>query len=51
VLQQLYQFVTSYGGLLWLALASDMAIASDYFAIPVTMAVVLRHRKDDIPYP
>lgn len=32
-------------------MASDLAIAAAYFAIPVTMAVVLRQRKDDIPYP
>ena len=51
MLQQLYQFCTSYGGLVWLALASDLSIAIAYFAIPVTMAVVLTHRKDDIPYP
>jgi hypothetical protein len=32
----------SYIGLIWLALASDMAIAIAYFAIPVTMAVVAK---------
>jgi histidine kinase len=51
VLQQIYQFCTSYGGLVWLALASDLSIAIAYFAIPVTMAIVLSQRKDDIPYP
>jgi hypothetical protein len=51
VLQQIYQFCTSYGGLVWLALASDLSIAMAYFAIPLTMAIVLRQRKDDIPYP
>jgi hypothetical protein len=51
VLQQIYQFCTSYGGLVWLSIASDFAIALAYFALPVTMAVVLSHRKDDIPYP
>jgi hypothetical protein len=30
---------------------SDSAIALSYFAIPITMAIVLRHRRDDIPYP
>ena len=49
--QQIYQFCTSYGGLIWLALASDLSVALAYFALPVTMAVVLRQRKDDIPYP
>jgi hypothetical protein len=51
VFQQLYQFCTSYGGLVWLMLASDLWIALAYFAIPVIMAVVLRHRRDDIPCP
>ncbi len=49
--QETYQFCTSYGGLIWLALASDLSVALAYFALPVTMAVVLRQRKDDIPYP
>jgi len=30
---------------------SDLAIAASYFAIPLTMAVVFRNRRDDIPYP
>jgi hypothetical protein len=51
VLQQIVDFCTSDAGLLWLSIASDMAIALAYFAIPLTMAVVLRDRKDDIPYP
>jgi Histidine kinase len=51
VFQQIYQFCTSYGGLVWLMLGADLSIALAYFAIPVTMVVVLRHRKDDIPYP
>lgn len=51
VLQQIYQFCTSYGGLVWLALLSDLSIALAYFAIPVTMVFVLSQRKDDIPYP
>ena len=49
--QQIYQFFTSYAGLIWLALASDLSIALAYFAIPVTMALVLSQRKEDIPYP
>ena len=32
-------------------LGSDLSIATAYFAIPITMAVVLRDRKNDIPYP
>jgi hypothetical protein len=51
VLQQIYQICTSHAGLVWLVMASDLLIASAYFAIPITMAVVLRHRADDIPYP
>jgi hypothetical protein len=50
----LYQFLElclSPTGLYWLVLGSDISIAVAYFAIPITMAVVLRHRRDDIPYP
>jgi hypothetical protein len=36
---------------MWIAMTSDLAIAAAYFAIPVTMALVLWQRKDDIPYP
>ena len=50
MLEPLIQFCTSATGLYWLVLASDVSIAVAYFAIPVTMAVVLRHRRDDIPY-
>jgi histidine kinase len=32
-------------------LGSDLSIATAYFAIPITRAVVLRDRKNDIPYP
>jgi hypothetical protein len=48
---QIIELCTSRVGLFWLVLGSDLAIAMAYFAIPITMAVVLRHRKDDIPYP
>ncbi len=51
MLKQLMEFCTSDRTLVWLVLGSDIAIALAYFAIPITMAVVLRHRKDDIPYP
>jgi hypothetical protein len=51
VFQQIYQLCTSYRGLVWLMLAADLLIALAYIAIPVTMAVVLSHRRDDIPYP
>lgn len=51
VLRSIIELCTSYGSLTWIALASDLAIAVAYFAIPVTMAIVLRQRKDDIPYP
>jgi two-component sensor histidine kinase len=43
-------FATSDSTLYWLVLGSDLAIASAYFAIPLTMWIVLRDRKDDIPY-
>jgi hypothetical protein len=51
MLNQLIELCTSRAGLFWLVVGSDLAIAIAYFAIPITMAVVLRHRKDDIPYP
>lgn len=51
VLEKLIELCTSSSGLYWLVLGSDLAIAAAYFAIPVTMAIVLRDRKDDIPYP
>lgn len=51
MLEPLIQLCTSAAGLFWLVLGSDVSIAIAYFAIPVTMAVVLRQRRDDIPYP
>lgn len=51
MLQQLIEFCTSSTSLYWIALGSDFAIALAYFAIPITMAVVFRHHKEDIPYP
>jgi hypothetical protein len=51
MLEPLIQFCTSAAGLFWLVLASDVSIAVAYFAIPITMAVVLHQRHDDIPYP
>jgi hypothetical protein len=51
MIQQLIELCTSSTGLTWIIVASDAAIALAYFAIPLTMAVVLRHRKEDIPYP
>jgi hypothetical protein len=51
MLEQLLALCTSTAGLYWLVVISDICIAAAYFAIPVTMALVLRHRKADIPYP
>jgi hypothetical protein len=51
MLQQLLELCTSPTSLYWLVLGSDVSIAVAYFAIPITMAVVLRNRRDDIPYP
>jgi len=51
MLNQILQLCTSSGGLYWLVVGSDLAIALAYFAIPITMAIVLRDRRDDIPYP
>src|SRR5690348_6649477 len=51
MIQQFLDLCSSPTGLYWLLLASDVSIAVAYFAIPITMAVVLRDRRDDIPYP
>jgi hypothetical protein len=51
MIQQILEFCSSDATAYWLVLGSDLAIALAYFAIPVTMAVVLRDRRDDIPYP
>ena len=51
MIDQILQFCTSSGGLYWLVVGSDLSIALAYFAIPITMAIVLRDRRDDIPYP
>lgn len=51
MLDRLLELCLSSAGLSWLVLGSDVAIAASYFAIPLTMAIVLRHRADDIPYP
>ena len=51
MLKQLIEFCTSDQTLFWVVVSSDVAIALAYFAIPITMAVVFRHRRDDIPYP
>ncbi len=51
MLQQILEFCASSAGQFWIVLGSDFAIALAYFAIPITMWVVLRHRREDIPYP
>src|SRR3954471_10256357 len=51
MLSQFIEFCTSAKGFFWLSVSSDLAIALAYFAIPATMAFVLRQRKADIPYP
>lgn len=51
MLEQLIALCTSGAGLYWLVVVSDLSIAAAYFAIPITMALVLRHRRADIPYP
>jgi hypothetical protein len=45
------QLCTTRTGLGWLLIVTDMSIACSYFAIPLTMGIVLSHRKEDIPYP
>src|SRR3954463_14889169 len=51
MLGALLELCTSPTALSWLVVASDTAVAIAYFAIPITMWAVLRHRRDDIPYP
>ena len=51
MIDALWQLCTSRTGLGWLLIGTDLAIACSYFAIPLTMAIVLSHRKEDIPYP
>lgn len=51
MLTPIIELCRSANGLFWLAAASDVSIAAAYFAIPITMAVVFRDRKNDIPYP
>jgi type VI protein secretion system component VasK len=47
MLDPLIAFCTSTGGLVWLLIASDLSIALACFAVPV----VLRERREDVPYP
>jgi hypothetical protein len=51
MIQRILEICSSDSTMFWLVVVSDLAIASAYFAIPVTMAIVLRHRRQDIPYP
>ncbi len=51
MIQRILEICSSDATMFWVVVVSDLAIASAYFAIPVTMAVVLRHRRADIPYP
>jgi hypothetical protein len=51
MIDALLQLCTTRTGLGWLLIGTDLSIACSYFAIPLTMAIVLSHRKEDIPYP
>lgn len=51
MIDALIQFCSSRTGLGLLLIGTDLAIACAYFAIPLTMAIVLSRRKEDIPYP
>ncbi len=51
MIQRIIEICSSDTTMFWAVVGSDLAIASAYFAIPITMAVVLRHRRADIPYP
>ena len=50
MLNKIIELCTSDNTVYWLVLGSDLAIAAAYFAIPLTMGIVLRDRKNDIPY-
>jgi len=47
----LLRLCTSSTALFWVVVICDLSIAAAYFAIPVTMAVVMRQRREDIVYP
>jgi hypothetical protein len=47
----LLKICTSSTALFWVVVVCDLSIAAAYFAIPITMAVVMRHRREDIVYP
>ena len=49
--ENLIALCTSREALYWTVILSDLSIAAAYFAIPVTMAIVMRHRRHDIVYP
>lgn len=51
MLDTLLAVCTSSTALFWVVVGCDLSIAAAYFAIPVTMAVVMRHRREDIVYP
>ncbi len=51
MLNQIVELCTSNSALYWLVLGSDLSIAVSYFALPIIMGIVLRDRKEDIPYP
>jgi len=51
MLEALLAVCTSSTSLFWVVVISDFSIAAAYFAIPVTMAIVMRHRREDIVYP
>jgi hypothetical protein len=51
MIQRILELCSSDTTQYWLVLGSDLSIALAYFAIPLTMAIVLRQRKQDIPYP
>lgn len=51
MLQKLLELCTSNEVLFGMIFSSDLLIAAAYFAIPITMAIVLRDRREDIPYP
>src|SRR3954467_12808208 len=51
MLRELINLCTSTTALFRIVVICDLSIAAAYFAIPVTMALVMRHRREDIVYP
>jgi hypothetical protein len=49
-MEALYELCTT-GGLVGIFVWSDLTIALSYYSIPISMLLVLRNRKEDLPFP